>query len=120
MHIVQQQRNKMPKIVTASEAKLNLGALFQWAENNEDAVVIKHRGEPTHVLMTYANFEELEKLKEQARREAILQEWRQLANQVRAENQDLTPAQADQVADDIVRETVDRMVEQGKIKFQEA
>ena len=110
----------MPKTVSASEAKNRLGAVVSWVLSNQDQVIIESHGEPTVVVISYAEYEKLVGIKEQQRRQDAIQKLRELRERVRAQNQDITTdEQAMEIADRFVREVIDDMVKEGKIKFEE-
>lgn len=110
----------MPKTVSASEAKNRLGAVVSWVLSNQDQVIIESRGAPTVVVISYEEYEKLMSIKEQQRRQDVLQKLRELRERVRGRNQDITTEeQAMQIADRFVREVIDDMVKEGKIEFEE-
>ena len=107
----------MPKAVTATEAKNRLGALMAWAVAQRDEVIVEAQGKPRAVIMSFADYQEVQALREQARRREALERLRALRARVSARNQDLTEEQAMALADRFVRETIDEMVAEGKIRF---
>lgn len=109
----------MPKIVSASEAKNRLGAVVSWVLSNQDQVIIESRGEPTVVVISYAEYEKVQALKEQQRRREITQKMEKLRERVRARNQDITSEeQAMEIADQFTREAIQSLIEKGKIRFE--
>ena len=108
----------MSRTVTATEAKAKLSELMRWAVASGDGVIVESRGAPQVVLLPYSEYEELQKLKERDRRETALAQLRELAREVQAQNQDLSAADAEHLADEITREAIDRLVESGRIRFE--
>ncbi|WP_374689749.1 type II toxin-antitoxin system Phd/YefM family antitoxin [Promineifilum sp.] len=108
----------MPKTVTVSEAKNKLSSMLQWAVDNRDEVVVESHGEPKAVILPYGEYEEFLTFREQARRREAFRQLEELAERVRARNADLTTEEAEQLADEITRETIQRMVDEGKVIFQ--
>jgi prevent-host-death family protein len=108
----------MPKIVSVSEAKNQLSAVMEWAVENGDEVVIESRGEPKVAILSYAEYQEFLTLREQARRREAFRQLEELAEQIRARNADLTPAEVEELADEITRDAIQRMVDEGKVVFQ--
>jgi prevent-host-death family protein len=108
----------MPRTVTASEAKNQLGSIVGWVLENQDEVIIKSHGEPKAVIMSFDEYEKMQMLKEQARRKEALERLRTLRESVRERNQDLTEEQAMEIADRFTREVIDEMAAEGKIKFE--
>lgn len=107
----------MPKTISVSEAKNKLSAMLDWAVANQDEVIIASRGTPKAVILSYEEYEAVAALREKARRQAALKRMQTLAATIQARNQDLSPEEANQLADEISRETVDRMAEEGQITF---
>ena len=58
--------------VTSSEARKSLGKLLHLASEENEEVVIKVRGEPTAVLVSYSQYEQLTKEREARKREEAL------------------------------------------------
>lgn len=108
----------MPRTISASEAKNRLGSVVSWVLENQDEVIVESRGAPTVVIMTYKEYEEIKALKERERRQQALERLRKLRADVRARNQDLTDEEADALADRFVRDVIDDMVNEGKIRFE--
>jgi prevent-host-death family protein len=108
----------MPRTVSVSEAKNKLSAMLQWAVEQGDEIVVESRGEPKAVIMPYAEYEELLLLREKARRRAALLQMEALAERVQARNADLSPEEAQQLAQEISEETIQRLVEDEKVRFQ--
>jgi len=109
----------MSRVVTATEAKAKLSELMRWAVMSGNEVIVENHGTPQVVLLPYSEYEELKTLKEHARRQAALERLRQLAREVQAQNEGITLAEADRVADEMTREAIDNLVQQGKIRFEE-
>jgi prevent-host-death family protein len=112
-----QSGENMPKIVSATEAKAKLSAVMNWVTENQDQVIVESRGKPQVAIIPFDEYQELKALKEQKRREAALVRLQQIAADIQANNQDLTEAEIDQLADEITRETIDRMVAEGSVTF---
>ena len=81
-------------------------------------VVIESRGEPKAVIISYDDYEEFRTLKEEARRRAALRQLEALAEQIWARNSDLSEEQVEQLAEEIAQETMQRMIKEGKVRFQ--
>ena len=109
----------MPKTISALEAKNNLGSVVNWVVQNQDEVIIERRGTPTAVIMPFTEYQKVQELKEQNRRQEALQRLRELRDQVRARNQGITTEeQAIEIADQITREAIHSLVEKGRIRFE--
>lgn len=108
----------MNQIVTATEAKARLGELMRRAVDTGDAVIVESRGKPQVALVPYVEYEELQRLKERARREEALAQLRELAREVRAQNLDLSEDEAASIADELTREAIESLAAQGKVRFE--
>lgn len=111
--------DSMSKTVSATEAKAKLSELIKWTVKNQDSVIVKSRGNPQVAIISFSAYEELQKLKDQARRREAFAQFEALAKKIQARNQDLTEVEADRLADEITRETIERMVEEKKVSFTE-
>ena len=49
----------MPRTVSASEAKNELGGIMAWARENKDDVVIDNRGQPNAVLVSFEEYQKI-------------------------------------------------------------
>ena len=67
--------------------------------------------------MAYSEYEKIQALREQARRQAIWERIEALRREISARNQDLTEGQREALADEISREAINSLVKKGKIKF---
>ena len=107
----------MPRAVSANEAKQRLGSLLGWVTEHRDEVIVERHGKPTAVIMAYADYEAVQELRDQARRREALERLERLRERVSARNADLSDEQAMELADRLVRDTIDGMVTEGKIRF---
>lgn len=107
----------MPKTVSASEAKNRLGAIIGWVLQNKDEVIVESRGEPKVVVIPFAEYEQIKEIKERVRRKEALARLQQLRDKVRALNQDLSEEDADALAGRFIRDVIDDMLKDGKIRF---
>ena len=80
--------------------------------------MIESQGKPKAVLISYAEFEVVQQLREAERRRQALAQMEALAQRVAAHNQDLTPEAASEVADRFTREAIGEMVHEGKVTYQ--
>jgi prevent-host-death family protein len=107
----------MPKTISVSEAKNKLSAMLKWAVENQDEIVVESHGRPRAVILPYAEYELFQQLREKERRQEALQRLQELAAANQARNQDLTPQEAEELADEVTRETVKRMEAEEKVYF---
>lgn len=109
----------MTRTVSATEAKAKLSALMEWAVHNQDEVIIKSRGNPKAVIIAYDAYDEFKTLQEETKRKEAFAKLELLAAQIQARNQDLTKEEADALAHRFTRETIEEMVDEGKIRFKQ-
>ena len=88
----------MPRTVSSSEAQNNFGAMVQWAEENQDKVVVERRGKPAAVIISYETYQKFEELSEQERRRKAFAALEAIRVQVAARNPDLTDEEAYRLA----------------------
>lgn len=108
----------MPKAISASEAKNKFGAVVGWVLEHEDAVIVEKHGEPKVVIVPFAEYERVQALKEEQRRRDALATMRRLKAEVGGRNQDLTVEEANALADRFVRDVIDDMIAEGKIRYE--
>ena len=107
----------MPKRISATEAKINLGAMMEWTVLEADDVIIESRGRPKAVLVSYPMYQEVQKIREAIRREKAIAQMEALAAAVQARNLDLSPLEAEASADRFVRDVVREMIADGQIAY---
>ena len=117
MDLIKREMQTMPKTISVSEAKNKLSAMLQWAVENQDEVIVESRGRPKAVILPYDEYEAMAALRRKARRQAALAQMQALAVRVQARNRDLSAEEAEQIADEITRETIERMTSEGKVSF---
>lgn len=108
----------MTRTVTTTEAKAKLSALLGWVREHQEAVIVENRGEPSAVILSYGEYEQLLSLKEQQRRQEAIAKLRQLRDEVSARNRDLTEEQAEEIAEQFSRDVIDGLVQKGKVRFE--
>ncbi len=108
----------MPKAVSTREAKDKLSSIIGWVRENADEVIVESHGQPTAVIMSFAEYEKFQAVKEQQRRVEALEELRRVRAAVSTRNRDLTEAQADEIAACLTREVIDDMAAEGTIRFE--
>jgi prevent-host-death family protein len=108
----------MPRTTTATEAKTQFGAMIDWAVEHGDEIVIESRGQPKAVLISYTEFEVLQRLREAERRRQALAQLEALAERVAARNSDLTQPSAEELAERFTREVIGDIVGAGRATHQ--
>ena len=110
----------MPKIVSATEAKTNFGAMLDWTVTEQDQIIVQSHGQLKAAILNYAQYTRFIEMTEKERRQQALKDLEALRERVRARNQDLTDEQADYLADRFVRDVVQDMIAEDKIQYEGA
>ena len=108
----------MTRSVSATEAKAKLADLMRWAVKTGDDVIIQSRGYPQVVIVPFKEYEEIQALKERARRAAAVARLQELAREVQAQNEGITVEEADAIADEITRAAIDQLIAKGVVRFE--
>jgi prevent-host-death family protein len=111
------QTDNIPQIVSASEAKNKFGSIMTKVDEDKKDIIVESRGEPKVVIVSYKEYEKLSGLKEQERRRELLIKLEALRERIQVKNKDLTPDRGDALADKFVREVINEMAQEKKIKF---
>jgi prevent-host-death family protein len=107
----------MAKTITATEAKNRLGSVLSSVQESGEPVIVENRHAPDAVIMTYGDFKELQTYRAERRRQEAIAKIREIQSRASERNKDLSDEEADQIADEIVREAIDSMVAKGEIRF---
>lgn len=106
----------MVRTVTTTELKRQLGDVLK-AVDDGDSVVIEQRGQPKAAVISLAKLDEYERALRLERRQEALDQLKALRKEVGARNQDLTEEQAMELATRFVREVVEEMYDEGKLRY---
>ena len=109
----------MSKAVSTREAQNRLSSLIGWVNEHNESVIVEKRGAPTAVLISYAEYEVLQEMKERQRRQLLLAKMRDLRARVSARNPDIGEAEAEALADEVTDGAVASLVERGAIRFEQ-
>lgn len=99
----------MQRFVTSSEAQSNFGAMIQWAEDKGNEVIVQKRGKPAVVIISYSEYEEIQRLREMARRQAVLEILASLRQEVQAGGEAPSASEAYALAEfspEVIKETL--------------
>lgn len=107
----------MPRIITATEAKTHMGAILDWAVENDDEVIIQAHGQPKAVIISFAAYQKNRNQQEIMRRQAALARLEALAQRQGARNPDLDQAEAEALAERFGRDVFADMVAEGRIQY---
>jgi prevent-host-death family protein len=109
----------MVRTISATEAKVNFGAVTQQVIDNGEPVIVVNHGQPRVAIVPLQQLERLSELEEQERQRVALEGLQRLQRDVAARNQDLTEEQADAIADDLVRTAVTALFKKGVVSYAE-
>ncbi|MFN2223568.1 MAG: type II toxin-antitoxin system Phd/YefM family antitoxin [Candidatus Promineifilaceae bacterium] len=107
----------MAEPISVNEAKNKLSAMLKWAVENQDEIVVESHGRPRAVILPYAEYKLFRRRREKEHRQEALERLQELAAANQARNQDLTPKEAEELAADITRETIEPMEAEEKVLF---
>lgn len=108
----------MPRTVSATEAKNRLGSLLGWVEEQRDEIIVERQGRPRAVIMSFEEYEKVQELRTQKRREEAVATMRRLRDQISARNSDMTPEDVEEFANRATREAVESLIQKGKVRFE--
>ncbi|MGH2562146.1 MAG: type II toxin-antitoxin system Phd/YefM family antitoxin [Thermomicrobiales bacterium] len=109
----------MQRAVSATEAKNRFGTVLDWVIKDGNDVVVERQGRPLAAIVSIAEYEAFQELREQERRRCALETLRGVQQRVSARNSDLTPGQIEEIADQFSRDVMQGLVEKGKVRFEE-
>ncbi len=109
----------MPRNVSTTEAKNQLSAMMRAVEEDGDEVVVEDHGRPRVAIISMRGYEELKAWRDQQRRQQALADLRALQKRVGERNSDLTPERAEALADRFIREVVEEMFAEGKLRYED-
>jgi prevent-host-death family protein len=87
----------MTRTVTATEAKNRLGALLRAVSEEGETIIIENRRERAAILVSVADYEELQELRKEQKRQQAIEAIRQIAARQAALNSDLGEEEADEL-----------------------
>lgn len=99
----------MSRIISSTEAQNNFGALLQWAEENQEGIVVERRGKPAAAVIGYEQYQEFQRLQVQERKRSAWEALEKLRKQIAERNSDLTAEEAYRLAgfsEEVIQETL--------------
>lgn len=107
------------KTISISDGRKQFSSVINWAEQNQDDVIVQSRGQSKAVIIPFADYELLQQARERARKRKAIEELKAIAQRVRAANPDMTAEQADQIGEEVTREAIENLVNKGEVVFEE-
>jgi prevent-host-death family protein len=102
-----------------SETRQQLSVFLNQVKRNREDVIIQNRGEAEAVIIPFTDYDLLQEARERRRRQQVIAELKQIAQEVGARNQEMTTAEAAEISDEISREAINNLINQGKVVFEE-
>jgi prevent-host-death family protein len=109
----------MVRTISATEAKVNFGAVTQQVIDDGEPVVVENHGQPRVAIVPVEKLDRLAELEGQERQRVALERIRTLQEKIAARNQDLTSDKADAIADQLTRAAMDSLIARGTLRFEE-
>lgn len=107
------------KTVSATNAKNRLGALIKDVAGGNGAVTIAHHGRPWVVVVSAEEWAEVSEMRDRLRREEAWRQLMKIAAEVSQRNADLSPEEADALADEIADDAMTRVVARARLRWAE-
>lgn len=101
-----------------ASAEGRLVGLIEEVAASGAGVIVEAEGKPAAVTVPLADYEELVGYRKAKRREEAAARLRALRQEVLARNRDLSPEEADEIADRFSHEIIEDMAVDGKIRFE--
>lgn len=109
----------MVRTISATEAKVNFGAVARRVVEDAEPVVVANHGQRTVAIIPAEQLDRLNELEAQEKRRNALERIRLVQESVSARNRDLTPEQADAIAEELVDTAVNALFEKGIVRYGE-
>lgn len=107
------------KTASVSETRQQLSSFLRLVKKSDEDVLIQSRGKAEAVIIPFKDYKLLQEAREHRRRRQAIEELKQIAREVGASNQNMSPEDAEKIADQVTREAVHSLIDQGKVIFQE-
>lgn len=105
------------RTLSTTEAKNKFSAIVNSVADNDETVVVEQHGRPKVAIVSMPKLDEYEALAKREQRRQALEQLKALRMEVGARNQDLTEEQAMELATRFVREVVEEMYDEGKLRY---
>jgi prevent-host-death family protein len=107
------------KSASVSQTRQQLSTLLKQMKKSREDIVIQNRGQSEAVIIPFADYDLLQEAREKRRRQQAIAELHQIAREIEAKNEPLTDKEVKSLADEIAREAVESLKNQGKVVFQD-
>jgi prevent-host-death family protein len=110
---------QMTVVVSASEAKNNLGSLLSRVRKNEEAIIVENRGAPAAAIISITEFDMLQEMKERARREEALATLRAIRARLDELQKDMTQEEREAMIEELSNDVMDGVLAKTKLRFED-
>ncbi len=105
--------------VSVSETRQQLSTFLNRVKKDKEDVIIQNRGQSEAVIIPFADYALLQEARERRRRQEAVAQLKRIAAMVGTRNQEMTSEEAAVIGDEISRESIRSLINQGKVKFGE-
>ncbi len=105
------------RTLSTTEAKNQFSAVINAVADDDETVVVQQHGRPKAAIISTEKLDQYENALRLQRRREALDQLRALQKEVSAQNRDLTEEQAMELATRFVREVVEEMYDEGKLRY---
>ena len=107
------------KTISVSDGRKQFSSVINWAEQNQDDVIVQSRGQSKVVIIPFVDYALLQEARERTRKREAIEELRAIAQRIRVANPDITANEADRIGKDVTREAIENLVKKGEVIFEE-
>lgn len=110
---------RVETVVSATDAKNNLGALLAKVTGGGESIIVERQGKPRAAIISIEEFRQFRVLQEQERRREAIATLRRIRDEVSARNSDLTPEQIEEFASAVRHDAHQTILKRGLVRFVE-
>ena len=112
-------KQRIPSPVSATEAKNSFGAILARVVDGDEEVVVERQGKPKAVIISFAEYQKVQELREQERRRGQWEQLESLRKSVSARNADMSEAEIEAYAQEVRDEAMSALIGRQGITFVE-
>lgn len=110
-------RQDKETIVTATDAKNNLGALLGRVAEGGEAVIVERQGKPRAAIISIEEYRQLRGLQNEERRREAVATIRRIRDEISERFKDLSDEEIESIAQDVRSDVTRGLFEKGSIKY---
>lgn len=112
-------KQRIPSPVSATEAKNSFGAILARVVDGDEEVVVERQGKPKAVIISFAEYQKVQELREQERRRDALKQLHALRDSIGDRNADMTDDEIEAFAQEVRDEAISALIARQGITFVE-